>query len=175
MSQISVNPKHRNDPYHRYKMPAVKSKITNRGNGTFTTIENMLNISESLYHPDDILFKFISYDLATCCDFKKKTLKGAYKNDVIQDSLDKYISYFVLCHKCSIPETTAEIEGKKKKAICKMDCMACGTLSKLDSKDKLLNKTIQLIIKDKQSGRKWKEHKKIYEDLNTVFSFDDFQ
>ena len=71
MSRISINPKHRNDPFHRYMMPSLVSNITNRGNGTFTKIENMSKISDSLYHPDEILLKFISFDLGTCLDYKE--------------------------------------------------------------------------------------------------------
>ena len=159
MSLISINSTQRKDPYCRYKMKSVMIKTVEQGQYAKTTIINIDEISDSLYHPPDILFKFIGFNLGTQADFKKKTLKGSYESNVIQKSIDKYIDNFVLCNKCSIPEIDPEIEGKKKKVACIMHCAACGTTHKLASTDKAVDKTIKLIIKDLQSGNEWKKHK----------------
>ncbi len=172
MTKISINSNFRNDPFYRYQMNHIESNITNRGNGTFTTLNNLDKISNDLYTPNEILFKFISFDLGTSYNLKKKNLKGSYKSDKIQKSIDKYINYFVLCNKCSIPEVSPVVEGKKKKAKLIMNCVACGHSQVLSSKDKLYSKMIDCIIKDIQNGRKWKQHKTIFEQTDVLeFNF----
>lgn len=158
MEQISINPTSRSDPFYRYKMPALSSHITNRGNGTFTTINNIKEIAEELHHPADIIFKFIGYDLATCVNHKKNTIKGAHKTKVIQESIDKYIIEFVMCPKCSIPELSLSVSGKKKKMKCNYTCSACGANDTFIKNNTASIKTLQLIIKDISSGNVWKKH-----------------
>ena len=174
---ISINSFNRNDPDQRYKMQSVQVKITEQGQYSTTTIINTREISDDLYHPEDILFKFLGYDLGTMGDIKKKTLKGSYKEEVVQQSIDKYVQNFALCSKCHAPEITPELEGKKKHVNCKMTCIACGKAKILSSDNVVINKTIKLIIKDLQSGREWKKHASRYDnsvDIASAFSeFDD--
>lgn len=159
MQQISINPTARNDPFYRYKMPCLFSDITNRGNGTFTTIYNINEIALALHHPANILFKFIGYDLATSINHKKNTIKGAHKTEKIKESIDKYIIEFVMCPTCSIPELSLTVSGKKKKMKCHHMCSACGEHDSFVKKNKASVKTLQLIIKDISSGNVWKKHK----------------
>jgi translation initiation factor 2 subunit 2 len=174
MSLISINSKFRQDPYHRYKMQPVLIKTVNRGQYGTTTILNMKEISNSLHHPEEILFKFISYDLATSCDVKRGTITGAYTINIVQDSIDKYINNFILCVTCSVPEIDPELEGKKKKIKCNMHCAACGSTNKLTSADKAVDKTIKLIIKELQSNREWRKHSKNYDEVELCDDFDNF-
>lgn len=155
---ISINPKFRNDQFQRYKFPSVISKITPRGNGTFTTIYNLKEISESLYHPEDILFKAIGYNLATNINQKNNTIKGSRETSEIQDAIDKYIVTFILCPKCSIPELSLSVTGKKKKKKCEYSCSACGANDVFKVKRKENEKILQLIIKNISSGNKWAKH-----------------
>jgi len=155
---ISINPKYRNDQFQRYKVPAVISKITRRGNGTFTTINNINDIAERLFHPVDILFKAIGYNLATSINQKNNTIKGAHETSEIQDAIDKYIVAFILCPKCAIPELSLSVTGKKKKMKCEYSCSACGASDVFKVSRKENEKILQLIIKDISSGNKWPQH-----------------
>lgn len=155
---ISINPKFRNDKFQRYKFPGVISKITKRGNGTFTTIYNLTEISEALYHPENILFKAIGYNLATSINPKNNTIKGSHETSEIQEAIDKYVTSFILCPKCSIPELSLSVTGKKKKMKCEYSCSACGANEIFKSKGKENEKILQLIIKDIDSGNKWAKH-----------------
>lgn len=174
MSLISINSKFRKDPFYRYKMQPVLVKTVDRGQYGTTTILNLKEISNTLYHPPDILFKFISYDLGAKCDINKGTINGSYTVSTIQTSIDKYINNFILCVDCSVPEIDPELKGKKKKVTCMMHCAACGHTNKLVSTDKAIDKTIKLIIKDLQSGNEWKKHTKNYEIDDLQDDFDNF-
>ena len=173
MSSISINSEHRNDPHCRYKMQAVSIKSVDQGQYAKTTIFNLKNISESLYQPEEIIFKFIGYDLGTSGDFKKMTLKGYYHPHEIQGSIDKYIQTFVLCSKCAIPEVDPELAGKKKRTTCTMHCAACGHINTLLGTNSTIDKPHKLINKDIQGGNEWRKHKM---DLKkeTDNTFDDF-
>merc|ERR1712098_1032628 len=139
-------------------MPQISSSITHRGNGTFSTIYNINEVSDALFHPPTILFKYIGYDLATSINQKNNTIKGPHDNTEIQNSIDKYINAFILCPKCSIPELVLSVSGKKKKMKCEYKCSACGESGVFKVTGKVLEKTLQLIIKDISSGNKWKQH-----------------
>ena len=155
---ISINPKYRNDAFQRYKIPKLDCFVTLRGNGTFTTINNLKDVAKNLFHPHDILFKAIGYYLATNINMKNNTIKGAHEHNQIQDAIDKYITTFVLCPKCTIPELSYSVTGKKKKMKCEYKCSACGENGDIEIVSKEDNKILQLIIKHISSGNKWPKH-----------------
>ena len=51
------------DPSYRYKMPRLVCRIEGRGNGIRTCIVNLVEISESLNRPPDILTKYFGVEL----------------------------------------------------------------------------------------------------------------
>ena len=61
------------DTSYRYKMQPLLVKHGGAGNGLYTTINNMDDISLSLNTPPDIIYKFISYTLVQLL-MKRKNL-----------------------------------------------------------------------------------------------------
>lgn len=119
---IGGNP---NDISYRYKMPPITTQITGKGNGIHTVFLNMDQVANAIGHPEEIILKYISYELATNLNFKNKSITGKHDNN-IQEKIMDYISNLVLCTKCGNPETMYEIEGKKKRLKLFSKCASCG-------------------------------------------------
>lgn len=117
------------DPFYRYKMNKIRISKGGKGNGCFTNLLNLNEISKDLSHPEEIIFKFISNNLGTNGNFDKKRINGHYSDKEIQNVIFDYINTFVVCSKCSVPELIPEIEGKKKKKKLISHCSACGTIN----------------------------------------------
>ena len=58
MSTLNINGDS-NDPFYRYKMPMLLSMQAGRGNGCFTLVENLSDVTESFNHPASIVFKYM--------------------------------------------------------------------------------------------------------------------
>jgi translation initiation factor 5 len=131
------------DPYYRYKMPVLNSKIQ----GNKTILLNLEDVSKSFNHPEEIVFKYFGNFLGTNINFKKKSLSGYYDKDQLIDILYKYIQVFVLCPKCSIPEFIPCLETKKKKIMLYGNCSACGYYAQIKGNNNIEEKTIDNIKK----------------------------
>lgn len=119
---IGGNP---NDQSYRYKMPGVKTQVTGRGNGIHTIFSNIDEVSNAIGHPQEIIMKYISYELATNLNQKNNSITGKH-DDNIQEKVIDYVNNLVLCAKCGNPETIYEIEGKKKRIKLFSKCASCG-------------------------------------------------
>lgn len=151
---MNININNTDDENYRYKMPKVSIKLGGAGNGTFTIINNMDEISNSLNTPSDIIYKYISYTLGSAFNDKKKSLTGHHTN--IQDIIFEYINFFVICPTCSIPELSYsldKINSKNYNLISK--CSACGNTHILKSTNKVNEKCIDVIIKFLQKNNSW--------------------
>ncbi|KAI9867343.1 MAG: hypothetical protein M1823_009123, partial [Watsoniomyces obsoletus] len=71
----------------------------------------------------------------------------------LQDSLDGFITKFVLCKKCKNPETDVHI----KDGNITLDCKACGKISDVDPRLKL---TAFILKNEPKKGKKDKSTKK---------------
>lgn len=143
---ININ-RESDDPFYRYKMPDVKVRQAGKGNGCYTFIDNIEDICRAINTPSNILLNYIARNLGSNLNEKKVTITGHYTYEQILNTIYDYIDYFVLCHKCSIPELTPEIEGSKKKKKLFYSCSACGTKYDVYSDTKSILKTIDSIIK----------------------------
>ena len=114
-----------NDEFYRYKMPAVETQVTGRGNGIHTNFLNMDTVANAIGHPEEIILKYIAYELASNLNLKNKSLSGKHDTEIQGKILD-YIHNLVLCVKCNNPETIYQIEGKKKKIKLFTKCASCG-------------------------------------------------
>ena len=114
-----------NDESYRYKMPSIKTQVTGRGNGIHTVFLNMEDIARAIGHPEEIIMKFISYELATNLNLKNNSITGKHDTE-IQEKIMDYINNLVLCVKCGNPETIYELEGKKKRINLFSKCASCG-------------------------------------------------
>lgn len=135
------------DPFYRYKMPKINSRQAGQGNGCYTFLDNISDVSNSINTPNQILFSYITNSLGTSYNEKKQTITGHYTDEEITNCIYDYIDSFVLCKKCTIPEIIINIEGTKKKKKINCKCSACGVEYKLDSNKKTDSKVIEQIIK----------------------------
>lgn len=126
------------DPFYRYKMPPIQAKVEGRGNGIKTAIPNLSEVARALGRPAAYVVKYFGYELGAQTTMKEEDdrylVNGAHQQSELQDSLDGFISKFVLCGSCKNPETQITIKGKD---FLQKDCKACGAISNVDLRHKL--------------------------------------
>lgn len=150
---MSINMNGRNDINGRYKMPKVKINIAGKGNGKFTIITNLDDISKSIGHPISLLLKFIGLSLNCSSNDEKICITGHYSEKQIQDKINLYNKLYVLCPTCGLPELTPEIIGKKKRKFIQVKCSACGSTNKLFNDNKDFDKGLKnLMIHIEKNG-----------------------
>lgn len=124
---INVNPGSE-DPYDRYKMPAIDSVCQGRGNGKWTVLRNLAQVGRALRRNPAQLAKHLA--LASATSVKERDavflLNGHHTTSDLQNWLGDYIKEFVLCEKCNDPGTELVCVGEKKKKQLKLHCKACG-------------------------------------------------
>ncbi|EOA83639.1 eukaryotic translation initiation factor 5 [Exserohilum turcicum] len=145
------------DPFYRYKMERIQSKIEGKGNGIKTVIVNLTSVAGSLARPPAHVIKYFGFELGaqtnTSPNDDRWIINGAHDASKLQDYLDGFISKFVLCKKCKNPETDVHI----KDGNITLDCKACGKISEVDPRLKLSS----FILKNEpKKGKKDKSNKK---------------
>ncbi|BDD63052.1 hypothetical protein MPDQ_003661 [Monascus purpureus] len=125
------------DPFYRYKMERLQSKIEGKGNGIKTVVVNLNSVAQSLSRPPAYVIKYFGFELGAQANAKptddRWIINGAHDAPKLQDYLDGFISKFVLCKKCKNPETDVVIKSDK----IYLDCKACGQRSEVDPRLKL--------------------------------------
>lgn len=173
---ISINSLNRDDSNYRYTMESVVVRTVKKGQYSTTFVTNIKSISDSIKHPLEILFDFLSNDLGTSGDISNFSLNGTHTSEKVQGSIDKYITELVLCKSCKVPEVDPEIQGKNKKAVCIMSCSACGKSNLMNSKNKTIGKAISSIIKyirnenQEIQGYSWPKHADKYKEIEEAFA-----
>ncbi len=136
MNNISLS---NEDQFFRYKMPKIIIKQESSGNGIKTAILNMKELSSSLQRDPSEINKFVQIQLNTSKTWNQKQnkliLKGGFSLSEIDEIILSYIKTFVLCNRCSLPETVYRISQKS----IKKKCAACGYKSKIIGYEKMLN------------------------------------
>jgi len=145
------------DPFYRYKMERIQSKIEGKGNGIKTVIVNLTSVAQSLARPPSYVIKYFGFELGAQTNTNPSDdrwiINGAHDAAKLQDYLDGFISKFVLCKKCKNPETDVHI----KDGHITLDCKACGQRSDVDLRLKLSS----FILKNEpKKGKKDKSTKK---------------
>lgn len=144
------------DNSYRYKMQPIEIHQTGKGNGCFTKLVNLKNVSESLNYPTHILLKFIAIYLGSNANVKDNIINGHHKSAEIQDVIFEFINNYSICPNCSIPELKPEIQNysmkiKKKKAKLLFKCSSCGKKSDMCAGKyylKMSNHIIDYLIKN---------------------------
>ncbi|TAQ90871.1 hypothetical protein B7494_g756 [Chlorociboria aeruginascens] len=125
------------DPFYRYKMEKIQSKIEGKGNGIKTVIVNLSSVAQSLARPGAYVIKYFGFELGAQTNTNpaddRWIINGAHEATKLQDYLDGFISKFVLCKKCKNPETDVVIKDGR----ILLDCKACGQRSDVDLRLKL--------------------------------------
>jgi translation initiation factor 5 len=145
------------DPFYRYKMEKLQSKIEGKGNGIKTVIVNLSSVAASLARPGDYVIKYFGFELGAQTNTNpaddRWIINGAHEASKLQDYLDGFINKFVLCKKCKNPETEVVI----KDGHILLDCKACGQRSEVDLRLKLSS---FILKKQDKKGKKTKSDKK---------------
>lgn len=128
------------DPFYRYKMPPIQAKVEGRGNGIKTAIPNLSEVARALGRPSAYVVKYFGSELGAQTKIDETNdrflVNGQHDAGELQDSLDGFINKFVLCASCKNPETQIQIKGKD---YLQRDCKACGLISQIDPRHKLLS------------------------------------
>lgn len=145
------------DPFYRYKMEKIQSKIEGKGNGIKTVIVNLSSVAASLARPGAYVIKYFGFELGAQTNTNpaddRWIINGAHEASKLQDYLDGFITKFVLCKKCKNPETDVVIKDGR----IVLDCKACGQRSDVDLRLKLSG----FILKNQpKKGKKDKAAKK---------------
>ncbi|KAF2106916.1 eukaryotic translation initiation factor-like protein 5 [Lophiotrema nucula] len=145
------------DPFYRYKMERLQSKIEGKGNGIKTVIVNLSSVAQSLARPPAYVIKYFGFELGAQTNTNptddRWIINGAHDAAKLQDYLDGFISKFVLCKKCKNPETDVNIKDGR----IVLDCKACGQRTDVDLRLKLSS----FILKNQpKKGKKDKSTKK---------------
>lgn len=125
------------DPFYRYKMERLQTKIEGKGNGIKTVIVNLTSVAQSLARPGSYLIKYFGFELGAQTNLDpaddRWIINGAHESSKLQELLDGFISKFVLCKKCKNPETDVHIKDGR----ITLDCKACGQRTEVDLRLKL--------------------------------------
>jgi translation initiation factor 5 len=145
------------DPFYRYKMEKIQSKIEGKGNGIKTVIVNLSSVAQSLARPGAYVIKYFGFELGAQTNSNptddRWIINGAHEASKLQDYLDGFITKFVLCKKCKNPETDVVIKDDH----ILLDCKACGQRSDVDLRLKLSG----FILKNQpKKGKKDKSERK---------------
>ena len=145
------------DPFYRYKMEKLQSKIEGKGNGIKTVIVNLSSVAQSLDRQPAYVIKYFGFELGAQTNTNpaddRWIINGAHDASKLQDYLDGFISKFVLCKKCKNPETVVNIKDGR----ILLDCKACGQITDVDLRLKLSS----FILKNQpKKGKKDKSTKK---------------
>ena len=145
------------DPFYRYKMERLQSKVEGKGNGIKTVIVNLSNVAAQLARPPNYVIKYFGFELGAQTNIDPKDdrwiINGAHEASKLQDYLDGFINKFVLCKDCKNPETVVSV----KDGNILLDCKACGQRTQADMRHKLAS----FILKNQpKKGKKDKSTKK---------------
>jgi len=144
------------DPFYRYKMERIQSKIEGKGNGIKTVVANLPSVAQSLARPPSYVIKYFGFELGAQTNTNPKDdrwiINGAHQSDKLQESLDGFINKFVLCKDCKNPETEFVVKDGR----ILLDCKACGQRTNVDIRHKLSG----FILKNEpKGGKKGKKEK----------------
>ncbi|KAK6517940.1 hypothetical protein TWF506_005110 [Arthrobotrys conoides] len=148
------------DPFYRYKMEKLQSKIEGKGNGIKSVIVNLPSVANSLARPPIYVVKYFGFELGAQTntgDHDRWIINGAHEATKLQELLDGFITKFVLCKECQNPETDLSI-SKDQNII--RNCKACGQRTKVDPRLKLSGYILKNPPQKEKKEKKDKKEKK---------------
>lgn len=135
---LNIGQIHKDDIFYRYKMPAIESVFEGKGNGSKTKIVNIDQVAYALDRSELMIMKYYSIILGT--SVKGNIMRGNHPSDELTKILNMFIDTYVLCKKCTNPETTLKSKTLGLRATSK----ACGEIyyisdnSTIDAMTKIL-------------------------------------
>ena len=134
------------DPYYRYQRQQIKIVNEGSGNGVKTKLLNLQKVGKDLNRNTLHLLKYLSFSFCSPIihDDKSKNyiLKGKFSLKQIEDALEDFIAKYVLCEKCSNPETEFMISNK----LLYLKCKSCGHQTDTSEQDKI----VSFILREKE-------------------------
>jgi len=122
MSYVCIPTTKNDDPNYRYKMPQMKLRQESRLNGVKTNISNLPEVARALRVPESAILKFFCVEVGANQE-GETIVKGQHLLADLERHLNKFISKYVCCKKCKLPEITHEVSKKNLIGICR----SCGT------------------------------------------------
>jgi translation initiation factor 5 len=123
---VNIGRVHADDPFYRYKMPTVVIKEEGRGNGSKSVFVNVDAVAAAIGREPTRLVKYLGKGLGTRATYDKKqsmaTLGGFFSPTVMQEAVQDFVDFDVLCGSCGNPETVLEMKKGSERRRCK----ACG-------------------------------------------------
>jgi translation initiation factor 2 beta subunit (eIF-2beta)/eIF-5 len=156
MNSNQINMNGQNDPFYRYKMPTFIVTPGGKGNGIYTTFNNIDKICDAICHPEEVILKYIASITGSNLIMDRLQLTGTHSHETLEPIILEYIKYLVICPKCSIPETIPKLIGNKKNQSIVLTCSACKSESVVQESNKHITKGIDVIIKYLKTGKEWK-------------------
>ncbi|CAD7923951.1 unnamed protein product [Amoebophrya sp. A120] len=154
MAMVNI-PSTNTDPSYRYKMPKLISKVEGRGNGIKTSVVNCKEIATAIKRPPGYIMKWFSCEQNATSTYTEKDgegqraiLLGAHQAPDLQVSLDKFLSVYVLCPTCGLPEM--DLKTNKKAEEISGACAACGWSGLLQ--DATIHRMAAFVFKNPMDG-----------------------
>jgi len=109
----------------RFELPTADSIIQ----GKQTIWKNFSKCSKDLKREENQMYKFVMKEISTSSTIVNGTLvlNGIFNNFKMNQILEKYIKFFVLCSACKKPDTDIVVQNSVKI----LKCTACGATSPL--------------------------------------------
>lgn len=130
------------DPFYRYKMPALQVKVEGSSKMVKTVLLNLDDVCRAIGRPCDHMLVFLGQNLSAAANVDKRTgktyISGAHEQATVQQHVFQFLQDTVLCGRCGNPETTLRIEGSKKKKGAHLTCKGCGACMDLDATDRFV-------------------------------------
>jgi len=137
-----VNMNGSQDPYYRYTMPCISVKVEGTTKMIKSVLTNIEDVCRAIGRPPDYLVTYLGQELSANSKIEKDTAKayvtGHFEERKVQELVFKFIQDTVTCANCKNPETTCNIEGKKKNMTLFLTCKGCGGRTDLDPADRFV-------------------------------------
>ncbi|MFC6955361.1 translation initiation factor IF-2 subunit beta [Halorubellus litoreus] len=116
--------------------------------GAFTRLTNLEAIAKALSRDADHLHRSIQRDLGTSGQFDGSTARYSGSFDIadFQAAIDAYVTEFVTCSECGLPDTRLVTED----GVDMLRCEACGAFRPVAKSSKQSSSTV---TEDIESGR----------------------
>ena len=116
--------------------------------GAFTRLTNLEAIAKALGRESDHLHRSIQRDLGTSGQFDGSTARYSGTFDIadFQAAIDAYVTEFVTCSECGLPDTRLVTED----GVDMLRCEACGAFRPVAKSSKQSSSTV---TEDVESGR----------------------
>jgi translation initiation factor 5 len=136
---ISIDNNVCDDKFARYKMPIPVLAVVKKKGSDYTSIKNLSAIAKSLQVNENVLFKYLSYELGTSGNSNDHLLKGVHSSKSLETYIRNFIETFVLCGRCRLPELVYSAEKKRLQTSCK----SCGHSELCKSEHKVVKEFLK--------------------------------